>query len=569
MKVQFRVVAGVAALSLALTACAGAKEKKAAQQPSANPSASAAAMAIPASDLKPTPRDQVADGGTMTWPISSMPEQWNPSHFDGWTGDLNDLLGGTVSHPFLFNDKAEPTMDKDFVLDAKLETTPKQKVTYTLNPKAVWSDGKPITAADYIGMWKAQNGTNEKFRPVSTTGYELMDSVTQGKDEFEVVTTYKSPYPDWKGAFDFLVPAALTKDPDAFDNLWKEKPLVSAGPFVLDKIDKTDKTATFIRNPKWWGEPAKLDKIVYRALDLTAQAGAFANGEIDWFTIGSDVANYEKAKTVADADIRKANTPDYRHFTFSTVSDLFKDLKVRQAIALAINREAVAKADLNGLDWPIQTVGNHIFLNTQTGYQDNSAEWGAYQPDKAKTMLDEAGWKLAQGDKFRKKDGKELTIDFMIPAGVANSKQEAEITQTMLAEVGAKVTIDTVPLDKFFTDYVNTGKFDITAFRWGGTPFPVSSSLSIFRTPEKDNIRQNYGRGGSADIDKLLLSASTEFDPAKAAGLVSQADKLIWEQVMTFPLYQYPGAVAVKKKLVNFGSFGFANYDYINIGFTK
>jgi peptide/nickel transport system substrate-binding protein len=179
-------------------------------------------------------------------------------------------------------------------------------------------------------------------------------------------------------------------------------------------------------------------------------------------------------------------------------------------------------------------------------------------------LLDAAGWKV-QGDK-RMKDGKPLSIKLVIPAGVAVSKSEGAILQNMLAQVNVALEIDTVPGDDFFDKYVTPGRFDFTVFSWLGTPFPISSTQSIYAKPNGDHIQQNYARIGSDEIDKLYHEAVQELDPAKAIEKANQIDKLIWEEVHSLTTYQRPDIWATRKDLANMGAYGFASIVYEDIG---
>jgi peptide/nickel transport system substrate-binding protein len=239
---------------------------------------------------------------------------------------------------------------------------------------------------------------------------------------------------------------------------------------------------------------------------------------------------------------------------------------------MSINREAIAKADLTGLPWPAKTMGNHFFVNTQAGYKDNSGTVGKYDPAKAKQMLDAAGWK--QSGAYRTKGGKTLSLRFVIPSGLQVSRQEGELTQAMLKDVGIKVDIAAVPSDDFFDKDVTPGNFDITPFAWLGTPFPVSSSQSIYSNPVKDSkgelqIQQNYARVGSKQIDDLLNRAEETLDKNQSFDLTNQADAQVWNEVHSLIMYQRPQMTAVKSTLANVGSFGFAQPDYTKIGFSS
>jgi hypothetical protein len=140
------------------------------------------------------------------------------------------------------------------------------------------------------------------------------------------------------------------------------------------------------------GKP-KLDRIITRALETDAAVNAFVNGEVDVNEITVDASAYKRVSSVKGAEVRVAGGPDFRHITFNGTSPNLSDPKVRQAIAMAINRQAIAKADLTGLPWPARTMDNHFLVNTQAGYKENAGTVGQFNPEQAKRMLDEAGWK--------------------------------------------------------------------------------------------------------------------------------------------------------------------------------
>ena len=140
----------------------------------------------------------------------------------------------------------------------------------------------------------------------------------------------------------------------------------------------------------------------------------------------------------------------------------------------------------------------------------------------------------------------------------------------MLKAINVKVNIDAVPSDDFFEKYINTGNFDFTVFSWIGTPFPISSSKSIYAMPKGDDIQQNYARIGSAELDALFDKATSEFDEQKAIDLGNQIDAMIWDEVHSLTLYQRPEIIAAKANLANFGAFGFATPPrYEDIGFVE
>jgi peptide/nickel transport system substrate-binding protein len=326
------------------------------------------------------------------------------------------------------------------------------------------------------------------------------------------------------------------------------------------------------RDPSWWGAPAKLDQIVFRALAPDATVSSFANGEVDVADVGADPAGYKRALGVSGGDVREAGGPDFRHFTLNGTSPNLSDVRVRQAVTVGIDRATIAKADLTGLNWPAVTMDNHFLVNTQVGYQDNTGDLGKVDTAKAAELLDAAGWKL--DGTYRKKNGKTLSLRFVLPSDVAISKQEGELVQGMLKEVGIKIVLQSVPGDAFFEDYVIPGNYDITPFSWIGTPFPVSSAVSIYEKPVKDDagelqIQQNAARIGTAEIDRLMAKAAASLSQEQAFRYLNEADELIWQEGHSLTLYQRPQITAVKATLANVGSYGFQSIPYTDIGFQK
>ncbi|HEV3362793.1 MAG TPA: ABC transporter family substrate-binding protein [Acidimicrobiia bacterium] len=523
-------------------------------------------------DINATDREQLADGGRLTWPIDTFPSNFNLHELDGALADGAAVMGAVMPGMFNFDAEAGPVVNTDYAESAMLTATePKQVVTYKLNPKATWDDGKPITIADFEAQWKALNGKDDRFRNVSSNGYEKIESVVQGANDREIVVTYASPFVDWQGIFSPLYPASTNTDPAVFNDGWKQKPLTTAGPFKLGNVDTTAQLITLVRNEKWWGRPAKLDSLVFRKIDRDAQPDALANGEIDFMGIGSDVNRLKRAESTAGIAIRRSAAPNFNHMTINGRSPILSDVNVRKALAQAIDRDAIARTLLGPLGVKTTPLGNHIYMTNQKGYQDNSTSL-PFDTAAAAKLLDDAGWKL-QGD-TRVKDGRPLTLRLPLPPSSTIGKQIAELCRAMAQKVGIKIEIQSVAGDDFFPKYVSTGDFDIVLFGWAGTPFPVTSAKSIYVSPKQkpdgsEEIQQNYARVGNPEIDRLFDEGAATFDIEKQIGIGNQIDKLIWEEVHSLTFYQVPDIVASKEKLANFGAFGFASTIYEDIGYKK
>jgi peptide/nickel transport system substrate-binding protein len=549
-------------LALSLAACAGGGSAGGGGGPGGDAVAKA-------SDLNPLPRDRVKDGGTLRWGINEFPAQWNAHHVDGRLAVATAIRDALLPRPFLSDEMARSSADPDYVLDARVTArSPRQVVTYRLNPKATWSDGKPITWADYRAQWRALDGDDPAFRIASSTGYQDIGEVERGKDEHEVVVTFARPFGDWRALFSPLLPASVNASADAFNTSWLNRIPVTAGPFRFGSFDQTAKTITIVRDDAWWGERAKLDRIVFRAAEQDSLVGMLVNGELDITDVGPSAPDHARAMSAPGIQVRQAAGPDFRHFTVNGSRGPLRDVRVRQAVQLGIDRQAIARSDLQGLDWPAVPLNNHFFMTTQEGYRDNAGNLGAHDPERAGRLLDEAGWKLDGA--VRQKDGRPLELRFVVPSGLQLSKSEGELAQSMLARIGVRLTIHAVPGDDFFAKYVIPGNFDVVPFAYIGTPFPVSSSYGVYAgAPDGRTWHGNFGRTGSAAIDEAMRRAGRSLDPVRARAELNAADKLIWREVNVLPLYQRPQLVAVRDDLANAGARGFHTLRYQDVGFAR
>ncbi|MGQ0776492.1 MAG: ABC transporter family substrate-binding protein [Pseudonocardiales bacterium] len=517
-------------------------------------------------DIGAAPVDTLQDGGTFRWPISTFPVNFNYNHFNGPNRDMRDVIEGMV--PFVFPAQPDGTVEPNdaYLVSAELTSTDPQVVTYTLREEATWSDGTPMTWQDYRAQWQALNGSNPAFEIASSTGYSDVASVERGTSDKQAVVTFATPFSDWQSIFDPLYPASTNSNPDMFNNGWKQELPVTAGPFKVEQIDQTAKTITLVRDEKWWGPTPRLERIIYRTIPSEAQFDALANNEIDFINIGPDVNNYTRAQGAPGVQVRQALAPNYRHITFNGGDGtILADQQLRIAIQKGINREAIAQAQIGRIVPDAKPLGNHIFVQGQQGYQDNSGPV-SYDPAEASRMLDELGW-TREGQNTRRKDGQELVIRDVIPTQTPVSEQEAKQVQQFLGEIGVKVDITPVPLGDFFEKYTHVGDFDITHFSWIGVPFPVSSKSSIYGT--RGDTEQNFGGIGNDTINNLFEEAARELDPARKIELANQIDQEIWQTGHSLTSYQRPDVVAVREGVANFGAFGFADPVYTEIGFTR
>ncbi|MGI9164344.1 MAG: ABC transporter family substrate-binding protein [Mycobacterium sp.] len=517
-----------------------------------------------AGDINPQDPATLAQGGNLRLSVGALPANFNTLNIDGNEADTAGMLRATMPRAFVIAGDGTMKVNTDYFTDVELTQTDPQVVTYTINPKATWSDGAPITWEDIAAQISATSGKDKAFAIASPNGSDRVASVTRGVDDRQAVMTFAQHYPEWRGMFagnTMLLPKSMTADAAVFNKGQLNEPGPSAGPFIVSSVDRNAQRITLSRNPKWWGTQPLLDSITYLVLDDAARIPALQNDTIDATGIAS-LDELTIAGRTEGISIRRAPGPSWYHLTFNGApGSILSDKALRQAVAKGIDRQAIVNVSQRGLVANPTPLGNHVFVAGQQGYQDNSAVV-AYDPEKAKTELDALGWKL--NGQFREKNGKQLVIRDVLYDS-QSGRQVAQVAQNSLAQIGVKLELDVKSANGFFTNYVNVGDFDITQFSWVGDAFSLCCLNQIFTT----GAESNFGKISSPAIDAKVEEVLDELDPAKARALANEVDAMLWDEVFSLALFQSPGNVAVRSKLANFGPAGLGDLNYSAIGFMK
>lgn len=573
MKFNFTKKAGVGvlAMAMALGAAGCSQQSPSAQASQAANAASSAAASLKSTDWLKKDASEVKDGGTLTLAITQMPDNWNPAEADGALADnygVNDPTG--FGHSGTLSEDGTMTFNPDYITSATVKSADPQVIEVKYNPKAVWEDGTPITIADLIAFWKASNGTNTAFQVAGTQGWEDIADIKQTADQFTGEITWKKKNSEWQNFTYPVVPQSISKDPKVFNEGYAKKNIPSNGPYKVASIDQTGRVITLDKNPKWWGTPGKLDKIVFKVTEQTQEPTSYGNKELDAIGGGSlagitTADAYATAKKRDDGVIYKSNGLTYTHLTINTTKPGLNDVKVRQAMAKAVNRQLVGQGVLGQLETPITLVNNMIYMPGQKGYDDSFGGQLSYDPAAAEKLLQEAGYAKGSDGTYAK-DGKPLAFAITIPAGTQSNENRAKQIQKDLGAIGIKIDLKSVPSDQYFKDYINKKNFDMVTFSWQGTAFPIGSGTNIFFPVSS---AQNYTGIGDPKIGELKSQALAELDETKRLGIVSEMSKTIANQYNVIPFYATPNIVAVNKNLANYGASQFESLDWSKIGFVK
>ncbi|SMQ18681.1 peptide/nickel transport system substrate-binding protein [Streptomyces sp. Ag82_O1-12] len=402
-------------------------------------------------DIQPAPRDRITDGGTLRWAVDSVPETLNTFQSDA-DATTTRVAQAVLPSMFRMDASGRPERNPDYLESAKVvDTEPKQVVLYKLNQQAVWSDGREIGAADFAAQWRALSGKDTAYWTARNAGYDRIQKIERGDNALEVRVTFSRPYADWRSLFSPLYPKDVMGTPDSFNDGARKKLKVTAGPFTVKKTDREDGEITLARNPRWWGEPAKLSEIVLRTVPRDKRASELAAGTLDLAEIdpaaarritvaarpqasGSPLMGPGADRSAADSleswavangsdedaadeetvarkklrkaavgyarqqqalggfEVRKSLEPAYTQLALNGAEGPLTDERVRRAVARALDRKELAQVVLKPLGLPAVPVGSHLALSGQAHYADNSGALGGQDTKEAQALLADAGW---------------------------------------------------------------------------------------------------------------------------------------------------------------------------------
>lgn len=537
----------------------------------------------------------VRDGGTLHWAVNAVPRTLNAYQSDA-DGATAIVAQATLPQMFRLDEHGRPRLDRDYVTAADVSATdPRQVVTYKLNPKARWSDGRAIGVDDFTAQWKALSGKNAAYWTARNAGYDRIAAITRGDGPDSVKVTFTTPYADWRSLFTPLYPKDVTGSTDAFNDGSRTRLPVVAGPFALGGVDTRAKTVTLVRNRTWWGRRAKLDALVLTAVPRDKRPAQLAAGTLDVAEIDPGaVGAVVRTRGVA---VRKAPDAAYAQLAMNGGSGALADERVRHAVARAIDRKKIARIVLKPLGLPTAPLGNHLVLPSQDGYSDHSSALGDTDVQQAQALLADAGWQRSTAKTGEKaagpgrtaasgsltvvepsraltKNGRQLSLRMVLPADSPTLDDVGGRIARMLSVIGVRTEIDKVADASYFQDHIAAGDFDLALYSWPGTAYPATDDTPIFAKPVPApdgslSVAENYTRVGTDQIDQLLERAGAELDAGARRDLTARADSRIWAAAGSIPLYQRPEVVALRHNVANAGAFGFQTPDFADLGFRK
>ena len=344
----------------------------------------------------------------------------------------------------------------------------------------------------------------------------------------------------------FLGEAGFPKDGDTSKGIVKP---VGTGPWILEKY-KADEYAIYKRNENYWGEIPKVEKIKVKVIpDAETRVLAFEKGDLDMI-YGEGVVSldtFKQLKSTGKYETRVSEPIATRQLVMNTKTEQLSDERVRQALHYGFNKEALVKGVTSGLE----EKADHILPTNLPYTKDVDVKLVKYNVEKAKALLDKAGWKLPKGKTVREKDGKLLEIDLMYDSAESIQKAMAETLQSEWAAIGVKLNIEGVELPDQVQRFKDN-KFDINFYSNFGAPYDPHTFLNIVSSKGYGFNEAISAYPNKDELIKQMAKVPQTTDEKERQQLYSSILKSIQDQGAIIPISYMKKTAIYQKNVTNF-----------------
>jgi peptide/nickel transport system substrate-binding protein len=434
-------------------------------------------------------------------------------------------------------------------------------ITLKLRDDIVWSDGTPITSADFKFTYDMELADGNAV--ASRSPYDLIESL-ETPDERTVAVTFSKPYAPWLSSLFAgssgisIIPAHVLQPVfDAEGTIdtaeWNKAPTVGCGPFVFEEW-QSGSFARFVANDNFWLGRPKLDELFFRFVpdDASMIAALVAgDGDVGTFFAYSDLPQLEEAGITIMNSFSGYNEGWYINMHPEKGNPALKDVKVRQALAYAFNREKLVQDLLLG------RTGVAATDYDRSPWVDPTITPYPYDPEKAKTLLAEAGWTDTNGDGTVDKDGVELVLKYGTTSREVRQDTQA-VAQQDLAAVGIGVDLQSFDSDIFFSSYSEDGpsaNFSLDIIEYSDSPQFPDPDASVWRCGEipSDENPAGVNTTGLCDqnLEDMFVKQETQVDFAERQQTFYQITRYIYDNAYWIGLWQDPDLFGFSNRMTN------------------
>jgi peptide/nickel transport system substrate-binding protein len=491
---------------------------------------------------------------------------------------LQEILDQVWPQPFIINNQLTPVLNTQLLTSAVSSgagtAASPQVVTYVINPKAVWQDGKPIDGADFAYNYDAQSGSTtykdlggKPFDDATTTGYNqiksvvtsdppngqacqtialsaTLPSVTCGNGD-TVVVTFAKPFADYKALFSDLVPYHEAINVGWSTGFMNYQTVLSGSWYEISSY-QANQSLVLKRNPMYWGTPGNLNTITFQFVSAdSAEVPALQTGEVNLINPASVSEQIvDSAKQVTGIDQSTIPGLEFEHFDFNEANYYLGKLAIRQAIAYGTNRAEIIQRTVGEFASGISPLGNRMLLPNQPGYVNNGAAYATVNDTMAKSLIAGLGYTMGSDGYYQPnagpEAGKDLTLQISSTSGNALRASTEQLFQANMKAIGIKITIQNFDADTFFGTNLPGGNFQIAEFAWVSTPF-LSGNESIYCSyTNTTECADNWDHFAIPQVDSDVFNGAAALSSAQETADYNAADVLLWSNMATLPLYQKP-----------------------------
>jgi ABC-type transport system substrate-binding protein len=350
-----------------------------------------------------------------------------------------------------------PQLDRNLMVSAKVTKAEPFTVTYTIRKDASWSDSAPIAAEDFYYLWQRMRSEPGVVDP---SGYRLINNISAREGGKVVEVAFGKPFPGWRSLFANLLPAHLLKDaPGTWSNVLSTNFPATAGPFQVRSLDEPRGEVVLERSDRYWEVPTTLDRVVIRRATHSAMAESLSKGDNQAALLRADAADVNLLKTIAKLTTKPVPRNEVAQVLLRPVSDQLKELKIRQAIVAALDREALIASGAQSGPSAQFRADSYVVPPSRTGYRA-TITGNTLNAALSDQLLTESGYaKNAQG--AWEKSGKALKLKIAAPEKVEPYVVIANRMKAQLAERGIQADVVTPNAEDLFSKQLLEKDIDI------------------------------------------------------------------------------------------------------------